>query len=356
MSPEERSRLDTRIQAALVERAALRCAARGDRRIAVYGAGRHTVRHGLAPFSAGGLEVVAVLDDRASGEIDGVAVRAPSEFHEPIDAIVVSSDSSEEALLGAASAWVETRSGRPIPVERVYGLPAAPTERRRAPIPEDERRRLRDGFTGRLNLGCGDAPLVGWTNIDGGDGEWYAPPGGADVIRLDVFEALTHIEDGSCEAVYSEHFFEHFTIDDGHQLITEWARVLRPGGVVRVVTPDLRREAELLLRQTQPASDEVIEAHRLRWLGGRWRLRQGESLTRAMVLNACMRLDGHRFVYDYETLAQSLALGGFGQIEQARFAQSRHAVLDGLDRHDGGETGREWVPGMVLAVDAVLAG
>ncbi|RNC80601.1 MAG: methyltransferase domain-containing protein [Phycisphaera sp.] len=343
-------KLDPRVQAALIERAALGCARKGHRKIAVFGAGQHTRRHGLKPFRAGGLEVVAILDDHAKGEIEGVGIHQPESFAGECDAVIVSSDGSEDVLFAGASAWAMSRGCEAL---RVYTLPDTPVKPRVKTTSEHELKRLREMFTGKLNLGCGEDPLPGWTNIDGGDGQWYEAPKADDVIRLDVFDALAHIEDASCDAVFSEHFFEHFSLEDGHRLITEWARVLKPGGLVRVVTPNLEREAMLYLHQFEPAPSDVIDAHRMRWLADRYEKQPGEALTRAMVLNFGMRLDGHQFVYDFETLRQSLSLAGFGGITQAEFGTSEHGPLDGLDRHDGGETGRSWVPRMVLAVDAV---
>src|SRR5262249_23116162 len=141
---------------------------------------------------------------------------------------------------------------------------------------------------------------------------------------------------------------EHFTLEQGHTLLREWRRVLKPGGVVRIVCPDLHAEARLFLRQINPAPDEVIDRHRLKWLADRYRFRAGEKLTRAMVLNYGMWLDGHKFVYDEETLRQSLTLAGFKEISRATFGKSAHAALRGIDTHDGGETGRGWIPSLAL--------
>jgi predicted SAM-dependent methyltransferase len=249
--------------------------------------------------------------------------------------------------------------------------PAPPASRRRR-----ETARLLEALRAgadRLNFGCGPHPLPttpaggggigagsfeagsiggGWINIDNGDGEWYDAPDHPDVIALDLFEALAALPDACASAVYSEHVFEHFTLQQGHEILRGWFRVLKPRGVVRIVCPDLESEARLYLRQIAPAPDHVIDAHRRRWLDGRLPLQQGESLTRAMVLNASMRLDGHKFIYDFETLAQSLRLAGFVSVERRRFGESPHAALNGIDRHDGGDTGRSWVPAVALVVEA----
>lgn len=265
----------------------------------------------------------------------------------------------EPPQLGDESVRPARRASRPRAPEELAGAAPpgapAPTPAPGAPAESRARReldRLAAADLRRINFGCGDTPLPGWTNIDGGDGEWYDAPAHPDVIRLDIFEALAAIPDGAAEHVYSEHLFEHFTLEEGHELLREWFRILKPGGVLRIVCPDLEAEARLYLRQIAPADDETIDRHRLRWLGDRQRFQPGERLTRAMVLNGCMRLDGHKFIYDAQTLEQSLRLAGFDGVVREAYGRSRHEPLRGIDAHDGGETGRSWVPGMALVMEA----
>jgi len=171
------------------------------------------------------------------------------------------------------------------------------------------------------------------------------------VIKLDIFDAVDVLPNACAACITSEHLFEHFTLEQGHVLLREWMRILKPGGVLRIVCPDLEIEAKVLLGLVKPASDEVIEAHRLKWLGDRRRFIPGERLTRAMVFNDGMRLDGHKFVYDRETLTQSMALAGFEAIERREFGESCCAALRGIDVHDGGETGRTWIPSLALVME-----
>lgn len=221
---------------------------------------------------------------------------------------------------------------------------------------EDDRRRTQSALvvaTGceKLSFGCGPYALAGWTNIDNGDGVNYAAPEHDGVIHLDIFEALAVLPPASTAFITSEHLFEHFSLDDGHRVLRGWFAALRPGGVVRIVTPDLERESLLYLRQLHVADDTTIEAHRLRWLGTRCELARGERLTRAMVLNYGMRLDGHKFVYDQETLTQSMRLAGFEQIVRVECGESAHAELSAIEVHDGGDTGRSFVPKLALILE-----
>lgn len=97
----------------------------GNRPIALYGAGQHTMR--LMRFLKdvqGGPRVLAILDDNPKREmISGIPVRRPSEVSPgDVALVLVSSDWIEDALTERASAW----SGGAVPVERLYsGLPVA---------------------------------------------------------------------------------------------------------------------------------------------------------------------------------------------------------------------------------------
>lgn len=95
-----------RARSLLIERAALRCRAAGAKAIAVMGAGQHTQAMGLEPFRLAGLRVRAILDDKASADLRprrmlGVPVLPPEQVSK-VDAVVISSDAHEEALLQRA--------------------------------------------------------------------------------------------------------------------------------------------------------------------------------------------------------------------------------------------------------------
>ena len=354
------SALPAPVRLALVERAVLACLLAGHRRITLFGAGRHTRRIGLEPWTSRGIEVVAILDQDPPVEtLLGRPVRRPDDLEDEIDAIVLSSDGHEHQL--AAAAVVEPALAD-TPIVRIYDFPPPPAKTSTATQPrrvrvgsQEEIDRLLVADLARLNFGCGAHALPGWINIDGGDGQWYGAPVDDSVYALEAFQALEALPDACARFVASEHFFEHFSLDDGHRLLPEWCRVLRPGGVVRIVCPDLEKSARMYLRDILPAPDEIIERHQLRWLGDRYRLKSGERLTPAIVHNYSMWLDGHRFIYDLETITQSLTLAGFQRVTRCRYGQSDHDALRGIDRHDGGETGRAWIPSMALIVEATKA-
>ena len=82
-----------------------------------------------------------------------------------------------------------------------------------------------------INIGCGDVFHPAWINLD-------VLPVSAGVRRLDARRPLP-FADGTVDAVYHSHVLEHLTSEEAELFLRECFRVLRPGGVVRVVVPDL---------------------------------------------------------------------------------------------------------------------
>lgn len=102
----------------LVEMTAHLCAARGHKRIALYGAGRHTSAILPGPWAAAGTTVVAVLDDAPGvANIAGIPVVKPDALREPVDAVIASSDRFEQQIAARARQMFAHRG---IPVLTIY--------------------------------------------------------------------------------------------------------------------------------------------------------------------------------------------------------------------------------------------
>jgi predicted SAM-dependent methyltransferase len=82
-----------------------------------------------------------------------------------------------------------------------------------------------------LNVGCGTHYHKDWVNID-------INADGSDVINFDIKKGLP-FENKEFDAVYSSHMLEHLSQSDGISFLREMYRVLKPGGVIRIVVPDL---------------------------------------------------------------------------------------------------------------------
>lgn len=105
-----------------------------------------------------------------------------------------------------------------------------------------------------LNLACGatfvDAPH--WLNLD------YTPLGAA-VRQADLLGRLP-VADASLQLVYSSHFLEHVPRTHVAGLLKECHRVLRPGGLLRLVVPDLQEMCSCYLQARHAGEHEKADA------------------------------------------------------------------------------------------------
>jgi predicted SAM-dependent methyltransferase len=89
----------------------------------------------------------------------------------------------------------------------------------------------------KLNIGCGSEARAGWQNLD-------AHPAVPGVERFDCRDRFPYAEN-SIVAIYTSHLIEHLDPEDAKRFVHECFRVLRPQGVIRIVTPDF----EVLARE-----------------------------------------------------------------------------------------------------------
>ncbi len=171
----------------------------------------------------------------------------------------------------------------------------------------------------RLQLGAGSNLLPGWLNSD-------LSPSSRAVIHLDATRRFP-FADGTFDRVFSEHQLEHLDHPAGEFMLREVFRVMRPGGRLRVVTPDLAR---LLGLYGGEQSDEG--ARYVRWITERF-LPEAPRPSPVFVVNCCMRAWGHRFLHDRATLTEALLGAGFVDVEACEPGESRDRELRGIDSH-----------------------
>ena len=107
----------------------------------------------------------------------------------------------------------------------------------------------------KLHLGCANQIFDGWVNVDYSLGARVAntPLLGSLVEKLGVFSVqwdkrifLHNLveefpwKENEIKVVYSSHTLEHMTREDGARFLSECYRVLEPGGIIRIVVPDLK--------------------------------------------------------------------------------------------------------------------
>lgn len=175
------------------------------------------------------------------------------------------------------------------------------------------------GLAGRrdlkLHLGAGPTRLDGWVNIDVFPAE----------VAMNMSWPMP-FDDETVAFVYAGHSFEHlYYAGEALALLREVRRVLAPGGVFRIIVPDMG----LFLRK-YAAGDRGFFEH--------WQ-RNGVKLfslfTTAMELINAYNATGrdpseffmHKFGYDFETLAKIAHKAGFSHVRQSAYMASQHPEL-----------------------------
>lgn len=146
----------------------------------------------------------------------------------------------------------------------------------------------------KYHLFCGDKYKPGWVNVD------IRPLGDVCANLLDQNYWDKEIKDNSVDFFFQEHAIEHFSAKDGKWLLSQCYKKLKPGGVLRIATPDL--------------AEVVHDCYTGQWRSAKWltEVPQGKTITTmAEYLNIGMRDWDHKFLYDEETLKKYLIEVGF---------------------------------------------
>jgi predicted SAM-dependent methyltransferase len=195
--------------------------------------------------------------------------------------------------------------------------------------------------TKAVNLGCGTSVAPGWINLDNSPNarlskypwlRWclwrlrllsdnhYNVPWPKSIVIHDLRRKLP-FQDATIDFVYASHVLEHLRQDDAQKLIQDVYRVLRPGGLTRIVVPDLAFGAQRYL--------DALQAD------------PGNSQAASDFLNSLqLREPGHRnphlWMYDTPSLKSLLTEVGFIHVAVCKHKHGRVPDSDILDNRPEG--------------------
>lgn len=190
-----------------------------------------------------------------------------------------------------------------------------------------------------VQYGCGQGGPATWVNYDASPtlrferipliGRLYTRNSQrfADTVRYgDVVAGLPE-PDASADAVYCSHVLEHLALEDLRVALANTIRLLKPGGVFRLVVPDMEFEARRYL--DNPDTDAVSQFMDATYLGSRRRAR-----TLRQKLTSQLGNSSHLWMWDYKGLAQELTQAGFEDIRRASYGDATIAAF--ADVEDAG--------------------
>jgi len=200
----------------------------------------------------------------------------------------------------------------------------------------------------RINLGAGSQHAPGWIGYDRSRapllmrsrvlrpilinrlGHW--PP---ETLVRDVTRGIPHPDD-SVDVVYSSHTLEHLVPDDARRLLAEAHRVLRPGGLIRIIVPDLERLARAYLGGDRAFFHDTDELLADAFCRGMYAYGASQGLA-MRALKRVLRSDdaGHRWMYDETSLTARLVDAGFVAVKRVERGESRRPGAAELDVRGG---------------------
>lgn len=159
-----------------------------------------------------------------------------------------------------------------------------------------------------LHLGCGPRPKAGYINID--------LVGARIDVALDLARGLP-LPDGSVDGVFHEHVLEHLPTRVGYGFLRECRRVLRPGGVLRVVVPD---------------AGACIDSYSGK-ISSAW---ADSEPVKIMAIEKLFYEHQHVAMYDEEKLTALMRVAGFREVARRDYGESALSPVPDTEKRRGG--------------------
>jgi ubiquinone/menaquinone biosynthesis C-methylase UbiE len=132
--------------------------------------------------------------------------------------------------------------------------------------------------------------------------------------------------ENSFSVIYGSHVLEHLYLTDARRLLSECERILKPGGVIRLVVPDLYHMVDTYLKnkmgQIFPVNGTATPADYLNERLGFRLPNPTEGNILRKVYTSWKDFHSHKWMYDSESLINYLRLAGFEHVSHKQFLES----------------------------------
>ena len=166
----------------------------------------------------------------------------------------------------------------------------------------------------RLHWGCGSSAVAGWINSD------RRAARGVDVVCDIVHDALP-LDTDSLDYAVSVHALQEVPLESLVAVLGELRRVLKPGGVLRLVLPDLDEGIRAYLRADR--NYFLVPDEDYRSLGGKF--------------IAHLLWYGHsRVLFTFDFVEELLQKAGFASVNRCKYREtySSHPGIVDLDNRE----------------------
>lgn len=149
----------------------------------------------------------------------------------------------------------------------------------------------------KLHLGSGTKILDGFLNID------IRPLPGVDIVS--TIDNLPMFEDNSIDLIYCCHVLEHVPRNELGNILTEWRRILKPDGKLRIAVPNF---------------EAVVEHYKI--------YTDLPKLIGLLYGGQTYKENFHYNIWDFKALKESLEKVGFNYVVRYDWRDTEHATID----------------------------
>lgn len=197
---------------------------------------------------------------------------------------------------------------------------------------------MKDMKTIKMNLGCGSVRPRGWINTDSSlNANMQRVPivgtmlrkffktvayDSTNMVYMNLNRRWSGYADNSVDIVYASHLFEHLTLKSAALFLTESYRCLKPGGIIRIVVPDLYKICKKYISEyengKENASDFIMWAINMH--------KEGQYPHAGFFKRIVLEWQGyphqHKFMYDTKSLSKKFTETGFVDIHSLEYGNS----------------------------------
>jgi predicted SAM-dependent methyltransferase len=190
-----------------------------------------------------------------------------------------------------------------------------------------------------LNLGCGQTRPQGWINTDSSLNSWLQNLPLFHKVAVQLFQRVNYdssanymdlrhhwkFSDNSVDIVYASHVFEHLNSSTAVLFLNEAYRVLKPGGIIRLVVPDLHQLAKIYIDEYKSGNKSATRDF-LYWMN----LCRDNTYpkNKSIIVKIINFLQDyphqHKYMYDFTSLSQILSDNKYTDLQQATYSQSKY--------------------------------
>jgi predicted SAM-dependent methyltransferase len=152
----------------------------------------------------------------------------------------------------------------------------------------------------------------------------------SNILFGDIVKGLPNVKEDSCSGVYCSHVLEHLPYLDASTALTNSYKILKSGGIFRIVVPDLEVTVQKYINGLKNADYKASYTFiKDTGLGKEMRIRNVFEFIKAAMGNS-----SHLWMWDRISLQQALKQAGFSSIRECRYNDSNDAMFKLVEEED----------------------